>query len=733
LSQDNGTGQTPPRPSPLTVRPEGIPAELQEGKRFVLWKYDFRKGKWTKPPYQPNGKLAGTTDPATWSTFAEVLAAYRQGGWDGIGRIHLPEDNLVGADADHCVAPDTGEVSGADAEAVLSLATYTEVSPSGTGLRAFCRGRKPGRKCKNGAFEIYDGLTKKGEPGGRYLTLTGHHLDGSPATVNDRQAEVEAVYNRYFGAKQKLKASERQGAKGGRIQLLKVQTFGGPCPLPLTPGELRRWNCVRADKTDRIRALWGGDASAYRNAAGEVDDSRADAALCIYLLILTNGDRRRAEQLFGQSALGKRPKWTDRQDYRDLTFNFALDGFEPWKDDPAQHKDEAEEGGDEPPAPEGGKPPRTFAPVILAWLRENLAPTFKRGAQVYSQRLGRQVSRTEVHPDNDIIDRLVKAGAAEIDRKGNVDLRGLPKVFRDWLPVAWGQLLKDLPEEGADGEFVEPAEKEFRARLTAVFSTVVALGYSYRKFGDREDRHEVMRDPIIDWAARFAKGPRWESVRGFRIWSKKTRDGQIHVAFRAELIGQLHCPGWGTVDQDRLSHLCRLYAVGMPCKVAGGTARAIELTPEFLADLLDSPVNEPETDTRTASAFACEGEECPGVRGSNQSQAQQGDNWDGKPGHPPEKTVQCPGSVSGSTRTPNPDTKAENAPGVRVECPGGGDREINSTLKAECNRERETDSSSAVMVSGGPCESVPDEVKEMVERLALGEPQDPERGDAWEG
>jgi hypothetical protein len=334
-------------------------------------------------------------------------------------------------------------------------------------------------------------------------------------------------------------------------------------------------------------------------------------------------------------------------------------------------------------------------------------------------------------PTSDVINRLAAAGYAPLDRKGKPDLDGLPKVFRDWLPVSWGDLLGSLDEEGAGGELVEPAEKEFRARLTAVFSTVVSIGYSYKQGG--EERHEVLREPIIDWAKKFALKPTWQSVRGYRIWSKKTRDGQLHVAFRAELLGQLHCPGWGTIDQDRLSHLCRLYAVGTPCRVQGGNARAIELTPEFLADLLDRPLDEPETDARTASGFAREGEERHTVRGSSEGEAPQGDRHDTYPGHPPGFSPECPGSASGVTRTPTPDSNGETAPGVRVECPGGGDREINSTLKAECNRERETDSSSAVMVSGGPCESVPDEVKEMVERLAEGEAQDSEGGDAWEG
>src|SRR5262245_40139239 len=80
--------------------------------------------------------------------------------------------------------------------------TYTEVSPSATGLRIVAAGRKPDReRSKNGPVEIYDGLTKKGKPGGRYLTFTGHVLDDSPTDVRERQEQLAAVYYREVNKK----------------------------------------------------------------------------------------------------------------------------------------------------------------------------------------------------------------------------------------------------------------------------------------------------------------------------------------------------------------------------------------------------------------------------------------------------------------------------------------------------------------------------------------------------
>ena len=49
---------------------------------------------------------------------------------------------------------------------------------------------------RKGKIEIYDGTTKEGKAGGRYLTLTGHILPRAPRTLNHRKAEIEALGQR---------------------------------------------------------------------------------------------------------------------------------------------------------------------------------------------------------------------------------------------------------------------------------------------------------------------------------------------------------------------------------------------------------------------------------------------------------------------------------------------------------------------------------------------------------
>jgi primase-polymerase (primpol)-like protein len=50
-------------------------APLISKNNWVLWKSEIVNNKPTKVPFQPNNRKASTTKPATWSSYAAVIAA----------------------------------------------------------------------------------------------------------------------------------------------------------------------------------------------------------------------------------------------------------------------------------------------------------------------------------------------------------------------------------------------------------------------------------------------------------------------------------------------------------------------------------------------------------------------------------------------------------------------------------------------------------------------------------
>jgi putative DNA primase/helicase len=177
----------------LPVRPDTIPAELKARDQWVCWHEELLPGrdKPTKPPRDPRtGGYAYVNKPATWATYTEAIAAYERGEFQGIGYVISDDDPFSGADLDHCRNVETEEIEPWAQDIVRRLDSYTEVSPSGAGLRVWCRGALPPDGRRRGSIELYDDV--------RYLTVTGHHLDGTPATIEDRTAELADVHREIF-------------------------------------------------------------------------------------------------------------------------------------------------------------------------------------------------------------------------------------------------------------------------------------------------------------------------------------------------------------------------------------------------------------------------------------------------------------------------------------------------------------------------------------------------------
>lgn len=155
----------------LTVIPENIPAELKALPQWLVWKLVPRDGKPTKIPFDAKtGRAGKSNDPATWSGFDIALAAYRKGRYDGIGFAFAAGDGLCGIDLDHVIDPQSGVIEAWALEVLEKFrGAYIERSPSGTGLRIFCRGQpvRCGKGTVEKRIEVYDHSSP------RYLTVTG--------------------------------------------------------------------------------------------------------------------------------------------------------------------------------------------------------------------------------------------------------------------------------------------------------------------------------------------------------------------------------------------------------------------------------------------------------------------------------------------------------------------------------------------------------------------------------
>ncbi len=292
-------------PPALAVIPEAIPTELRVRRQFVAWDWWWRHGRWAKVPISPaTGRAADSTNPATWDTFEHALATARARRQPGIGFVFSPDDPYAGVDLDKCRDSVTGVIAPWAREIVDLLDSYSEVSPSGTGIKGILRARIPGPRRKNPqlGIEMYDSA--------RFFTLTGHAIGGSPAGIPERQDALRALYDRIFPARAPH-AVRRDGP-----------VWGVPAgAVTADDGQLLA-RARAARNGSRFTALWAGDASGYGSP------SEADAALCALLAFWTGPDPARIDHLFRQSGL-YRAKW-EREDYRARTIALALASGRSW-------------------------------------------------------------------------------------------------------------------------------------------------------------------------------------------------------------------------------------------------------------------------------------------------------------------------------------------------------------------------------------------------------------------
>ena len=168
-----------------------VPTFLKAIPRWLPWRYiaDPNRPKPRKIPHQISGKWADTMQPDQWGTYDVAAMALEGGGYAGLG--FLLDAPVVGLDRDSCVVDG---VPDAEAQQFIDeLDSYTEISPSGRGIRVFVTSTwRPGAEYPQGVnregVELY--FAK------RFLTVTGNHLAGTPDTIQDRTGYVRSLYHR---------------------------------------------------------------------------------------------------------------------------------------------------------------------------------------------------------------------------------------------------------------------------------------------------------------------------------------------------------------------------------------------------------------------------------------------------------------------------------------------------------------------------------------------------------
>ena len=301
------------------LRDDHIPDEMKQVPQWILWAAvpkESRDGgtEFTKEPRQPRDRVrkASSTDPSTWSTFEHALREYQlatylppEEGADIHGIGFVLGGGFAGIDIDNSVSEENETLEAK--ELIDQFRSYTELSPSRTGLHIIVKGDVPaGRKFGN--VEVYGA--------GRYFTVTGFKRKTAPATVENRQFELDELVRQIDGRRAATTIAVRS-------KLITPVPAAPPGPPPADPGEiLQRAMAV----IQGFSALWQGDTSKY-----DKDASRADLALAGKLAFMCGPNQHSLVADMMRDSRLVRDKWYERrgdETYLQRTIRKAYEGKE---------------------------------------------------------------------------------------------------------------------------------------------------------------------------------------------------------------------------------------------------------------------------------------------------------------------------------------------------------------------------------------------------------------------
>lgn len=161
---------------------------------WVAWQAEHREGKnGRKVPYSPRGGEAATNDPNTWGTRAEAQARAdklpKPEGMGGVGLI-LGENIIAGEfvsglDLDVCRDPANGKLEDWARLIIERFASYTEISPSGTGAKIFFRATLSEIESFRSKTGVVNGKTWSKPTGKRHPPAVELHLSRRYYAVTD--------------------------------------------------------------------------------------------------------------------------------------------------------------------------------------------------------------------------------------------------------------------------------------------------------------------------------------------------------------------------------------------------------------------------------------------------------------------------------------------------------------------------------------------------------------------
>lgn len=283
---------------PVTVNPpvdkfSAIPQMLKDINRWLVWKpFKGKDGKTKKIPVSPSGHKKSGKDPDNWLSFEEAISRS-----DLIGFQFSEQDNINGIDIDNCYNTTDSGMEPWGEDIVFVMDSYTEFSPSGTGVHIICMADLDHKGINTGDVEMYSK--------DRFFTMTGNHYSGHE--INDCSEAYSDMYIELSTVVDQQKTTIDQKP----VEKLSENT-----------------DLQGADRDTLALIKQSEHADLYEGHHSLSSHSEADLSLCNVLAFWTSKDPDQMNRLFCASGL-YRDKWESARGdatYSAITIQKAIEG-----------------------------------------------------------------------------------------------------------------------------------------------------------------------------------------------------------------------------------------------------------------------------------------------------------------------------------------------------------------------------------------------------------------------
>ena len=309
------------------IDPATLPERVRTREQWICWEEES-DGK--RVPLNPETEtFALVSQDETWCDLETALECLEANPTtvDGLGFVLRKSDPFVGVVLEDCRDPATGELTDQAKTICSRLDSYTDVSPSGTGVHILLTGVLPEGRTRGNGVELHDQEW--------VLPVTAERVPGTSQQVEFRQTDLNAICLAY-------------------VRGIEDEVHEDPPRVPLPPSvsppglsddaviDLAR----NASNGTTFERLWNGSTVGYSSQAA------ADMALCQLLAYWTGGHAVQMDRLFRRSAL-LRPHWghiqyADGSTYGERTIERALATTTEFYEPPTQTCDVCGESGHTP-------------------------------------------------------------------------------------------------------------------------------------------------------------------------------------------------------------------------------------------------------------------------------------------------------------------------------------------------------------------------------------------------